>query len=35
MIELELILSWQDFREFEEKQRKQGLVKVPGPFIFL
>ena len=35
MIELELILSWQDFWEFEEKQRNQGLVRVSGPLFSL
>jgi hypothetical protein len=35
MIELELILSWQDFWKFEEKQRNQSLVKVSYPLIFL
>jgi hypothetical protein len=34
-IELELILSWQDLREFEEEQKNQDLIKVSGPFPFL
>jgi len=35
LIELEQILSRQDFWKFEEKQKNQGLATVFSPFIFL